>query len=123
VAIALVAAALLVAIGLAAWQLAPREDPTVVKLPTEYPFRCTECGHEWSADRNSVTGYFGGGLPSQLRPVDCPSCGRKNAAFLMARCPWCGKYHIHAHALKRGADRPKEDICPHCGKDTMKWRR
>lgn len=120
----LIGAALLVAGALLAWQLTPREDPTVVKLPSAYPFRCTACGHRWSADRDNVTQYFGGGLPTTLQRVDCPSC-RKNAAYLMARCPQssCGKHYIHPHLLRPQAKRPKEDICPHCGKDALKWRR
>jgi len=123
VAIALIGAALILAVALIALYLVPREDPTVVKLPTEYPFRCTQCSHEWSADQAGVTRYFRGGLPTTLSPVDCPSCGRKGAAYMMARCPWCQKHYIHPHLLKAQAGRPKEDICPHCGKDVLKWRR
>jgi len=92
-----------------------------VKLPDTYHFHCPRCKHRWSADRDNVTRYFGGGLPTTLSPVDCPGCGAKKCAFLLARCPWCEKHYIHAHLLKAVADRPKRDLCPHCGKDALKW--
>ena len=122
-AIALIGAALLVAGMLAVRQWVPRDDPTVVQMPSEYHFRCTRCDHRWTADRSNVTDYFGGGLPTTLRPVTCPSCGAQEAAYLMVRCPWCGKHHVPEYLLKGAGGRPKQDICPHCRKDTMKWHR
>ena len=121
--IALLAGVLVVAVVSIAWQLTPGEDPTVVKMPDAYHFRCPRCEHRWSADFAEVTRYFGGGQPTALSPVDCPSCGEKKAAFLMARCPWCGKHYIHRHLLEPTSGRPGTDICPHCKKDTMKWRK
>lgn len=103
--------------------LTSKDDRTVVKLPSEYHFRCGECDHHWSTDKATVTRHFGGGQPTTLAPVDCPSCGGHRTAFMKAKCLWCGEHYVHSHLLRPTEGRPTKDICPHCGKDALTWRK
>ena len=106
-----------------AWQLTADDDATIVRLPSEYHFACTKCGHQWSTDKANVTTHFGGGQPTTLSPVDCPSCNKPDAAYMKAKCLWCNKHYVHAHLLNPTGQRPTKDICPHCNKDVMTWRK
>ena len=118
----LVAGALVLA-GVLVWQgAAPDEDATVVRVPSEYRFRCLACDHSWMADRAGVPAFFGGGLPTTLSPVTCPACkGRR--AYMQAGCPFCGKHYVHKHLREPSPGKVKTDLCPHCGKDTLTWRK
>jgi len=98
------------------------EDPTVVKLPEKFHFRCTACDHSWTSPQADTPKHFGGGLPTTLRPVVCPKCG-KRTAYMLAQCPFCKKHYIHKHLLDGSTGRAGKDICPHCGKDTFTWKR
>lgn len=120
--VGVIALVLVVSVAAIAWQLAPREDPTVVKVPDEYHFRCTRCGRAWTTDARGAIEVFGG-QPTTMRPANCPHCGEKRCAYLLARCPWCGGHYIHPHLLTDPDKRPSSESCPHCGKDTMKWRK
>ena len=121
--IAAIAAVLGIAVVSVAWQLMSDDDATVVRLPSEYHFACGECGHQWSTDKAAVTGHFGGGQPTTLVPVDCPSCSGDRTAYMKAKCPWCAKHYVHAHLLKPTGQRPTKDVCRHCKKDALAWRK
>lgn len=119
---ALMLALLVVSLSIVAWRLwAAGEDPTQLRVRETYYFTCVEedCAHEWQADLQHVSAHFGGGQPSSLYPVICVECERRSA-FMNERCPWCDEPFIPRHRLEGGL--PKEVICPHCGKDTYKWK-
>ena len=88
--------------------------------PTEFRFRCTGCGHEWSADYNEMLSYYGGALPVEGSPmVDCPKCGEKKVAFRMIQCPACRKFSPPQDIRRANG----KFICPHCGIDIHEWYR
>jgi len=113
-------AALAAAAALWAWRRRGTEDPRDVNIPRDYHFRCLKCDRRWTTTRQDVTRAFDGGMPTTLGPANCPTC-RQKTAYLMARCPWCGKHYVHRHLLTGQSARPTTDICPHCHKDTLTW--
>ena len=98
-------------------------------------YKCDKCGEEYALDPAEL------GDPEQMEmygdmgmlPRDCPKCGAEKSAYLMVKCPECGKYYVpdsHRHMaeamMNPNAPPPPEhtrDICPHCNTDRIQWYR
>ena len=112
-----------VLIGLSAALAGARgPGPTEVQAATNFHFMCTACKAEWVTDAEGAKATFGG-LPNYAVRVACRQCGQKQA-FLAAICPYCHKPYVSTiHQTGAGYASLRSDICPHCGKDILKWRR
>jgi len=105
----------------AAWAGARSPRAGRFQGPTNFPFICTACKAEWATDAAGAKALFGG-LPVYNARVVCPKCGQKQA-FLAAVCPYCHKSYVAEFYQAGGHGNPGSDLCPHCGKDILKWRR
>jgi len=97
-------------------------------------FKCEKCGHEFTkkpSDRPEPTPEMFG--PS-FSVTDCPKCGGEKCAYLMIKCPNCGKYYVsesHKAMVKalespdfRKAHTPAvRDVCPYCKVDRIDFYR
>lgn len=113
-----------------------REKPYEQKLAETYDFQCMACSHEWTAPVKEADAWYPGGMANDVKLVPCADCSKRKA-LLKRQCLWCKESYIpSAEALASqtgiglfapdaGAYRPAKErvpeLCPHCGKDVLKW--
>ena len=117
-------AALVVLVVAAGWGLRARHsrhDLVTVKEPDTFNFRCAACDHRWTADGRTASTYYGGGLPTEERSISCPSCEKKRA-FFETECLYCHEGWLPDYVVNSEGV-PSQLVCPHCKKDSLKWRR
>lgn len=68
-------------------------------------YGCSKCGHEFVTKEVDGRGA-----------LDCPSCGKKNAAFPQMQCEDCGKWFVPAYILQGKKPGEVRNQCPHCGR-------
>ena len=100
-----------------------RSPGTKVKPIEEVHLKCDQCGHEFVEKIEDID-------PSILRGaefgivLDCPSCGEKETAFQMNKCPKCEKYYLapaHRNPMAIANGAPGANVCSHCGTDITQW--
>lgn len=98
-----------------------RDQRITVTAPDSFDFQCASCDHVWTSDTLTAASYYRGGFPSETMPIACTSC-EKRQAFLVTKCPYCHEGWLPAYVVDH-TKTPNQLICPHCGKDSLKWRR
>lgn len=90
--------------------------------PDEYHIKCTECGEEWTIDKDE---YVNGGFSDREREnigSPCQKCKGEDTAFSMIQCPECGKYYIPARVDPKKIEKgDRKDVCPHCGTGLVEY--
>jgi DNA-directed RNA polymerase subunit RPC12/RpoP len=99
--------------------------------PPEIRYKCTQCGHEFKPELKEEQAWE---MAEGMQALDCPSCGKKDCAHIMTKCPKCGHHYLAPSTLywsryyATGVEPPKQaeppkDICPNCGTDREQYIR
>jgi len=93
------------------------------KANIDYHYKCDKCGEEFVTKEAPVVPKND---PRSIapKPIDCPKCGAKASAYVMAECPKCHKYFVLPSTKNPAAVMMGQikDLCPNCGLDYREWQ-